>query len=219
MKTLSAEEFGNHAEKGALIIDIRSPDLLKQGFVKGSIALASLEKFAEYLGFISRFDTSEGFAPILLVSEEEKTKAFADQANKMGVQVVGVLSGGVAAWESAGQKIDIVIDVEADELMMDIPYDDHLIVMDIRPAISFGNGHLKDSVNLPLTEMADPLRLAAIEESDNIYIVADSDEEAYLAATILKKQDIHNIRVVLGGWESVKEQSKAEVVKDPGMLN
>ena len=39
--------------------------------------------------------------------------------------------------------------MEADELAMDLPFDDHLVVVDVRKEPEFGEGHVKDAVNLP----------------------------------------------------------------------
>jgi hypothetical protein len=78
---------------------------------------------------------------------------------------------------------------------------------------------LKDAVSLPLAQMQDPLRISAIEETDNLYLVGENNEETFLAATLLKKQDIHNLRVVLGGWEAIQSEKKAEIVKEPDVLN
>ena len=50
----------------------------------------------------------------------------------------------------------MIIDVEADELMMDIPHDKNLVVVDVRRETEFADGHLKDAVNLPLNDMNDP---------------------------------------------------------------
>ena len=40
--------------------------------------------------------------------------------------VEGYLKGGFDAWKNAGEPIDIIIEVDADELGMDIPFDDNL---------------------------------------------------------------------------------------------
>ena len=64
--------------------------------------------------------------------------------------VEGYLEGGFEAWKNAGETIDIIIEVDADELAMDIPYDDNLMVLDVRNENEFAEGHVKDAMNLPL---------------------------------------------------------------------
>lgn len=221
MTALGIEAFSQFAEQGLTIIDIRSTELLKQGFVKGSISLCSPVIFGAQIGTLSGFSLSSGFSPVLLVGDAgQDFEPFLQQLpNGSNNWIKGYLEGGFEAWGKAGGPVDLIIDVEVDELIMDIPFDDNLVIMDIRPAVNYGNGHLKDAVSLPLAQINDPLRISAIEENDNLYIVAENDDEAFLAATILKKQDIHNLRVVLGGWEAIQSEKKAQIVKEPGMLN
>lgn len=221
MTALSVEAFSQLAEQGLTIIDIRNNELLKQGFIKDSISLSSPAVFGLHIGALSGFSLNSGFNPVLLVGDPSQNfELFLKQLPEgAGNRVKGYLDGGFEAWEQAGGPIDLIIEVEVDELIMDMPFDENLVVLDVRSPISFGSGHLKDAVSLPLAQIDDPLRISAIEENDNLYIIGENDEEAFLAATILKKQDIHNLRVVLGGWETVQADKKAKIVKEPGMLN
>jgi hydroxyacylglutathione hydrolase len=43
----------------------------------------------------------------------------------------------------------MIIDIEADELAMDIPFDENLVVIDVRRETEFADGHVKDAVNSP----------------------------------------------------------------------
>ena len=65
-------------------------------------------------------------------------------------KVQGYLEGGYETWKKSGEEMDLIIDIEADELMMDIPFDKNLVVLDVRKAAEFAEGHLKDAINLPL---------------------------------------------------------------------
>ena len=71
---------------------------------------------------------------------------------------------------NSGEIIDIIIDVETDELAMDIPYDDSLIVVDVRKENEFAEGHVKDAINIPPGSMSDIVQIAQLEENKNIYI-------------------------------------------------
>ena len=113
----------------------------------------------------------------------------------------------------------MIIDVEADELMMDIPHDPNLVVMDVRRETEFADGHLKDAINLPLTEMTDPGTMANIEETQNLYVHCAGGYRSVIAVSMLKRQGIHNLRNVVGGWGKIKEQERAEIVKETNVLN
>src|SRR5207247_2625632 len=136
------------------------------GFVPGSINIGLEGRFAEWAGSLLSFDAS-----ILLVTEPGMEKESIIRLARVGFdKVIGHLAGGFEAWKNAGEEIDIIIDIEPDELMMDMPYDRSLIVMDVRRPAEFAEGHIKDAVNLPLNDLIDPVSMANIEEEQNIYL-------------------------------------------------
>lgn len=138
----------------------------------------------------------------------------------MGLDKInGYLEGGFDQWQQSGEPIDMIIDVEADELMMDIPHDPNLVVMDVRRETEFADGHLKDAINLPLNEMTDPGTMANIEETQNLYVHCAGGYRSVIASSMLKRQGIHNLRNIVGGWGKIKEQERAEIVKEKSVLN
>jgi rhodanese-related sulfurtransferase len=108
--------------------------------------------------------------------------------------------------------------VEADELAMDFPHDDNLIVVDVRKETEFADGHVKEAVNLPLNEINDPALIAHVEDSDNLYVHCAGGYRSVIACSILKKQGFHNLRNVLGGWKAISEQ-KIPTEKNKAALN
>ena len=134
-------------------------------------------------------------------------------------RIAGCLQGGFENWKKAGEEIDMIINVEADELMMDIPFDENLLVLDVRRPNEFAEGHLRGSRNIPLSEMADPGNLSMFEEDDNLYVHCTSGYRSVIAASLLKRQGIHNLRNVEGGWDEISKQEKVEIVKEKSILN
>jgi rhodanese-related sulfurtransferase len=122
-------------------------------------------------------------------------------------------------WVAAGEPIDLIIDVEADELAMDIPFDENLVVLDVRKPAEFADGHVKDARNIPLDELIDPAAMAQIEDEQNVYVHCAGGYRSVIAASLLKRQGIHNLRNVVGGWARIKEQENIETVKENSVLN
>ena len=131
----------------------------------------------------------------------------------------GYLNGSFEAWKNAGEKVDMIIDVEPDELMMDLPHDPNLTVVDVRRETEYADGHLKDAVNLPLSDMRDVALLAQFEENENVYVHCAGGYRSVIALSILKKEGIHNVRNVLGGWAKIKEEKGVKIKKEPRVLN
>ena len=215
MKALSIEEFKKLIIEDAVILDTRNANFFTQGFVPGSVSIGLEGRFAEWAGSLLSFD-----APMLLVTEPGKEKETIVRLARVGFdKVKGYLSGGFEAWKNAGEEIDLIVDVEADELMMDIPHDKNLLVVDVRRETEFADGHLKDAVNLPLIDMNDPATMADFEDHQNLYVHCGGGYRSVIAASLLKKQGFHNLRNVLSGWDKIKIQEKAEIVKETSVLN
>ena len=88
----------------------------------------------------------------------------------------------------------MIINVEADELAMDIPYDPHLQVVDVRKEIEFADSHVKNAVNMPLADMTDVALIAAFEDDQNLYLHCGGGYRSVIACSLLKKQGLHNVR-------------------------
>lgn len=217
-KGLTALDVASFKEKAnepkTIILDTRNADTFTMGFVPGSVSIGLEGRFAEWAGGLLPFDET-----ILLVSDEGKEEETIVRLARVGFdKVCGYLKGGFEAWANAGEEVDIIIDVEADELAMDLPFDDNLVVVDVRKEAEYADGHVKGAVNLPLGEITDPGLIANIEERDNLYVHCQSGYRSVIASSMLKRQGFHNLRNVVGGFNKIKEQ-KIKIEKEKSVLN
>jgi hydroxyacylglutathione hydrolase len=203
------------AEEEAILLDTRSSQIFVAGFVPGSVSIGLDGRFAEWAGSLLPFDK-----PIVLVTAPGEEKESVIRLARVGFDTVkGYLEGGFPRWQHSGEPIDMVIDVLPDELAMDIPFDENLVVIDVRRETEFADGHIKDAINIPLQELADPLSMANLEDRFNLYVHCGGGYRSIIAASLLKRQGIHNLRNVTGGWKMIKEQKDIEIVKDKSVLN
>jgi hydroxyacylglutathione hydrolase len=203
------------AEEGAMILDTRKANVFTQGFVPGSINIGLEGRFAEWAGSLLPFDTI-----IIMVTDPGKEKESLVRLARVGFdKISGCLQGGFDTWRKAEEEIDMIINVEPDELAMDLPFDDNLVVIDVRKPNEFAEGHITGALNIPLSEMADPGTMAQIEEEDNLYIHCSAGYRSVIAASLLKRQGIHNLRNVLYGWNKIRELKKIGIVKEKSILN
>ena len=212
---LNIDEFKKLIKDDVLVLDTRHADVFTKGFILGSIFIGLEGRFAEWAGSLLPFDK-----PIILVTEPGKEEETVVRLSRVGFdKMQGFLLGGFDAWITAGEPIDIIIDVEADELAMDIPFDPHLIVVDVRRETEYADGHIVAAQNIPLIEMSDVLTLAGFEDTQNLYVHCAGGYRSVIAASIMKKQGIHNIKNVSGGWGKIKEQKNIKTEKDLSVLN
>ncbi|HVE61847.1 MAG TPA: rhodanese-like domain-containing protein [Chitinophagaceae bacterium] len=215
LKPLAIEEVKKHIANDTLLIDTRPAIVFTQGFMPGSIFIGLEGRFAEWAGNLLPFHQ-----PMILLTEEGKEKETIVRLARVGFgNVIGYVEGGFEAWKKAGEAIDLIIDVEADEFAMDLPFDKNILVLDVRKPAEFGDGHVKDALNIPLGEMNDPGVIATLEEDQNIYVHCAGGYRSTIAASLLKRQGFHNLRNVLGGWDKIKAQEKIEIEKEKSVLN
>jgi rhodanese-related sulfurtransferase len=67
--------------------------------------------------------------------------------------------------------------------------------------------------------MTDPASMANIADEHNMYVHCAGGYRSVIASSLLKRQGLHNLRNVLGGWGSIKEQTKIEQAKENSVLN
>ena len=210
---LSLDQFLILSKDDAVqIIDTRLDVDFLQGYIPGSIHIALDE-----IKTLNALKIIEQDCPIILVCTQGTEEVLIKRFELLGyTQVKGYLQGGFSTWSEAEQKIDLIIEVEVDELAMDIPFDEYLMILDIRAEEVYDKAHIKNSINLPLIEFGDPGAMSELDEHFNIYLIDDLGKQLLLAASVLKKQGIHNIRIVQDGWDAVEFlKNKFTIVSSP----
>ena len=205
---LSLVEFKKLKEDAdTLVLDTRHASVFINGFIPESIFIGLEGRFAEWAGILLPFDKK-----ILLVTEPGLEKDTIVRLARVGFEkIIGYLDGGFESWRNADEKIDIIIDVEPDELAMDIKFDENLLVLDVRKELEYDVEHLSESMNIPLENLIDPASMTDLEENFNIYIHCAGGYRSVIASSLIKRQGIHNIRNIAGGFDAIKKQEEGFV--------
>jgi hydroxyacylglutathione hydrolase len=216
LKPLSLDEFKEKlADENTILIDTRNGSTFSESFVPGSVFIGLEGRFAEWAGSILSFDKQ-----IILVTEPGREKETAVRLARVGFhKLSGYLEGSFEKWKKAGEPIDMIIDVEADEVAMDLPFDENMVLVDVRREIEFDESHIKEAVNIPLSNLTDPASMANINDEDNLYIYCASGYRSVIASSLIKRQGIHNLRNVVGGFKALKEIPSLEIEKSKSALN
>lgn len=102
MKFLPIEDFLKEIDKGAAILDTRSPELFVKGFIPGSLNIGGNRQNAVHLGSLLNIHQS-----LVLISEDGKEKESLLQLACVGFEnVKGFLEGGLAAWQKAEKPLE-----------------------------------------------------------------------------------------------------------------
>lgn len=201
LTALSVSDFKQKASEGVMILDTRNATTFTEAFIPESISIGLDGRFAEWAGILLPFGQ-----PLLLVAELGKEEESIIRLARIGYDsVIGYLEGGFEAWKNAGEQVDIIIDIDADEFAMDLPHDPRMEIIDVRKEGEFEEGHVKGANNMPLNGFADIMNLAMVEHDRNLYVHCAGGYRSVIAASLLKRQGFHNLRNVLGGYAKIKE--------------
>jgi len=214
---ISAEIFATLInDEEIVLIDCRPSVQFVNGFILGSLSTPLQDKFAAE--FISALKPDTQVALICLPQE---TALCTEWLNDIGIQhIKGILEGGYTQWELFnGRKKDMIIEIEPDELAMDLPHDDALLAVDVRTPLEYADGHISGAFNLPLNDMKDPAGIAMLPESANLYLYCSNGTRSIIAASVLKSHGIHELRVISGNWETIRNTEGIDIEKDGTTLN
>jgi glyoxylase-like metal-dependent hydrolase (beta-lactamase superfamily II)/rhodanese-related sulfurtransferase len=215
LRPLERAEFKKKMAEDIIVIDTRKAADFSQGFIPGSVFIGLEGRFAEWAGSLLPFHER-----MLLVTEPGKEEETLIRLARVGFdKVEGYLAGGFDTWKNAGEPLDLVIDVDTDEMALDLKHDPKMIVVDVRRETEFADGHVAGSINIPLSEMTDPAQISNFEDDQNIYVHCAGGYRSVIASSLLKRQGIHNIRNVLGGWKKIQNTEGIPVEKDASVLN
>jgi hydroxyacylglutathione hydrolase len=198
-----------------ICLDTRVSKEFTEGFVPGSISIGLDGRFAEWAGSLLPFDI-----PFVLITEPGKEKESVVRLARVGfAQMCGFLDGGFETWKNSGERIDLIVNIDADEFAMDLPFDPKLKVVDVRRETEFADGHVAGAKNIPLETLTDPGTMAEFGDTDNIYIHCASGYRSIIATSLFKRQGIHNLHNISGGWDEIKKLEGLEIVKENSVLN
>lgn len=198
-----------------ILIDTRNALAFTDGFIPDAVFVGLEGGFTEWM--LTLFTTA---TPIILITEGGREEETLNKLRQAGFNNIrAYLDGGFEAWKNAGEKYDMIINVDAAEMAMDIPFDENLVIVDVRKPVEYAEGHVENALNLPLIDIKDPGNLANLEEKDNLYIHCARGYRSVIAASLLKKQGYNNLRNVLGGWEFIKHTKGIKIVKETSALN
>ncbi len=215
LTALKLQDFKDKINNDVIILDTRKSDDFKEAFIPGSIFIGLEGRFAEWAGSLLPFHHR-----MILITEPGLEEETIVRLARVGFDnVEGYLKGGFETWKNANEQIDMIVDVDADEMAMDIPFDENLIVLDVRKPNEFAEGHVKDARNLNLADMTDIALIAQLEENQNLYVHCAGGYRSLIACSLLKRQGYHNLRNVNGGWAKIKEQTDIKTEKEASVLN
>lgn len=197
-RPLNLAEFENETEIGAFTLDFRPGDQFIDAFIPGSIYLCqAFVASGLLLEIVSNEET------VIAVTPKTREESAMKSLEKLGYENIdGWLKGGFETWKESGNNIDLIISIEADELLMDMKFDDPQVI-DIRPTEAFEIGHLDNAENIPMENIL--YNLEELPKDQIFYLYCDDGELSISVISCLKSQGFHNFYHVAGGYQALRK--------------
>jgi glyoxylase-like metal-dependent hydrolase (beta-lactamase superfamily II)/rhodanese-related sulfurtransferase len=192
---LSLDEFKQHIQNGALVLDTRAPQTFTKGFVPRALNIGIKGGFAVWLGTVVQ-DINQ---PIVLIADEGTEEEVVLRCSRVGYDnVVGYLKGGFETWQSAGEKVDSIVSISAEEFASRLG---ERTVLDVRKPGEFEAEHVEKAETFPLDFINSNLN--KLDRNKEYFVHCAGGYRSMIASSIMKANGIGNIVEVAGGMNAI----------------
>jgi len=185
--------------EGALVIDTRHQDDFAKGFIPGSIFIGIDDNFAPWVGALIP-DLKQ---PILFVADEGREEEVVTRLSRVGYDnAIGYLEGGFEAWKEAGEDVDTVEEISAEEMAKRFQRED-LNVLDVRKISEYDEQHVVGAQNFPLDFINK--NMSEIKDDTTYFLHCQGGYRSMITTSILKSRGFENVINIQGGFEALQE--------------
>lgn len=198
MRAIEVKDFERVAdETGALLLDTRNNADFAKGFIPQSINIGINGDFAPWVGALIA-DVNQ---PIILITETGREEETVTRLSRVGFDnLIGHLKGGFEAWTKAGEEIDTVKRISAEQFANEVKIGESEII-DIRKESEYCAEHVEDAYNKPLAYINDWIK--DINPEKHFYLHCAGGYRSMIAASILEARGFRNFTEIEGGFSAI----------------
>ncbi len=187
--------------EGALVIDARTNEQFDEAHIPGAISASAYD--TGFATKAARVVPPEAELIVVAASDGYELEA-AELLSSVALRVRGFLAGGMTAWRSEGRPVSRLELIDPAQLAERLEDGAAPLVLDVRDADEWEEGHIPGSVHVPYAELVD--RLAELPEDRPIAAVCSGGKRSGLAASILQREGFDDVIHVgeggVGTWRS-----------------
>ncbi len=199
---LSPDEVAARQEKGALVVDARTPEAFGKGHIPGAVFAGLGPNFTTWMGWIAPYDRDV----VLVLDDLEATLQYEEartELHRIGIdRVAGYLDGGTPAWVSAGHDVATLPQISVDNLAARIEETgDHLTVLDVRSDEEWKEGHIAGALLTfagDITQGEEP----PVGKDATVAVICGSGYRSSVVASLLQQRGYQNLINTEGGMEA-----------------
>ncbi len=201
LNPLSTAEFTEAvSQDDVVVLDTRKAQKYADCHVPNSIFIGLDGQFAPWVGALIP-DISR---KIILIIENGREEEAVRRLARVGYdQVLGYLDGGFESWVVSGADCGKVDRISVDDFLR-LQLSDETVV-DVRKPGEFESAHIEDALLLPLDFINDTL--SEFPKDKALILHCAGGYRSMIAASILKKNGIHDLKDIIGGFNAIPDTS------------
>lgn len=181
----------------AVVIDTRHQNEFAKGFIPGSIFIGIDDNFAPWVGALVP-DLKQA---ILFVADPGREDEIVTRLARVGYDnAIGYLEGGFASWENAGEDLDQIKEISAEEFAG--ISQTGLNLLDARKTSEFSAQHVQGAVNFPLDFINRNMGL--VDRENLYYVYCAGGYRSMIAVSILKSRGFSQLINIKGGFKALQ---------------
>jgi len=187
---------------GAILVDARTNEQFDEAHIPGALSASAYDT-----GFATKVARVVGLDVELIVvaaSDGYELEAV-ELLTSVGLHVRGYLQGGMTAWRSEERPVSRIELIAPDVLAARLGGDNGPLVLDVRDADEFANGHVPGSQHIPYGQLVE--RLSELPRDRTIATMCSGGKRSGLAASLLQREGFDGVIHVghggVGTWRDL----------------
>lgn len=182
----------------ALVIDTRPQDIFAKGFIPGSIFIGIDDNFAMWVGAL----ITDLKQPILFVAEAGREEEVVTRLARVGYDYsIGYLNGGFDTWVAAGEEVDTLEEVTAEEFAQQ--FNENVNLLDVRKESEYDAEHIVGAENFPLDFIN--RNMSQLDRDKKYFVHCAGGYRSVIAASILRSRGFEGLVNIKGGFKALVE--------------
>jgi hydroxyacylglutathione hydrolase len=196
---LTPRRFEAAIAEGAIAVDSRTNEQFDEAHVAGAISASAYD--TGFATKVAQVVPPEAEVVIVAASDGNELEA-AELLAAVGLHVRGFLGGGMSAWRADERAVQRIEPIGTEELAERLEAADPPLVLDVRGADEYAEGHIPGSLHIPYGEL--PQRLEEVPRGRTVAAICKGGKRSGLAASVLQREGfndvVHVARGGMAGW-------------------
>jgi len=196
MNALTVEEFKKLIQNPkTIVIDSRNAVNFSKNHIKGSINIGLDGFFAVWVGTLIK----DLKTPILLVCDKGMERETILRLARVGYEnVLGYLSNGIENWITQNLSTEQLTCICPTEF---INLREEKNIIDVRTDVEYNNGHVDESIHIPLAKLNENISL--LNKKSTYYIYCKSGYRSAIASSFMINKGFSNIINIKKGYDGI----------------